>query len=122
MSDDSIFQGRGQPLTRYDKQDEAWPVAWLLPDLDEDEVDLFGKFAHLADDLTVRQAINIWDNGLRLPGALEGIIGGIISAHARLVVGTGACDDLERAADGVRQAWLGMAKQAALWGVEGGEQ
>lgn len=83
MSDDPIFQGRGQPLSFYDKKDDEWPAAWRLPELDEDEADLFGKFAHMADDLTLRQAVNIWDNGIRMPGALEGVIGGVLSAHAR---------------------------------------
>jgi len=122
MSADDIFDGRGEPLTRYAKRDEDWPAAWHLPELDEDEADLFGKFAYLTDDLVLRLAINIWDNGLRLPGALEGISGGLISAHARLIVGSGGCPDLEQAANAVREAWLGMALQAASLGVEGPEQ
>jgi hypothetical protein len=118
MAED-IFQGRGAPLTFYGKRDEDWPAAWLLPELDEDEADLFGNMAHLSDDLILRTAVNIWDNCIRAPGAFEGVVGGVLSAHARLVVGSGRCEDLARAADAVRDAWLGMAEQAAKLGVEG---
>lgn len=118
--DDDIFQGRGSPLHHYAKREGDWPAAWHLPGEPDDDADIFSKFAWLADDLLLRTAINIWDNGIRMPGAIEGVQGGIISAHARLIIGLGQMfgsndnADLEQAADGVREAWLAMAKQAQL--------
>lgn len=126
-SNDDPFNGLGAPLSFYSKGEPAWPPAWKLPDLDDDDQDVFGKFAYLADDLVLRTAVNIWDNGLRLPGAFEGITGGLLSAHARLVIGTitsaGALEqyDLEKAADAVREAWIGMARQAVRLSQDDGE-
>jgi hypothetical protein len=113
VAEDDIFQGRGAPLTHYDKREADWPPAWILPD-QGDEADLFAKFAWLADDVLLRTAVNIWDNGLRMPDAFEGIYAGMLSAHARLAVGYGLKGgiDLEKAADDFREAWLGMARQA----------
>lgn len=113
--DADLWHGSGQPLPRYDKREEDWPAAWRLPDLAEEEADLFGKFAHLTDDVTLRTAVNVWDNGLRLPGSAEGIAGGMLSAHARVgLISLGGQLhrwDLERAANAIRDGWLGMARQ-----------
>lgn len=109
----------GAPLNFYDRDEASWPAAWKLPEQDDDEADLFDKVCYLTDDLVLRTAISVWDNCIRAPGALEGVMGGMISAHARLVVGSGLCADLEKAAKAVGDMWLDMAKQAALLGVQG---
>ena len=105
----------GEPLPNYTRGEDAWPPAWKLPSGDDfaDHGDLFDKMAWAADDFLLRQAIHLWDNCLRAAPCLPGIQGGMISAHARLLVGSGRCNpDLEKAADAVREAWIGMARQA----------
>lgn len=113
---DDIFDGRGAPLTAYKVREEDWPAVWRLPDgMFEQDGDLFEKMATLTDDMVLRTAVNCWDNCIRAPGAFEGVAGGVLSAHARLVVGllaAGEFEDIERAADITREAWLGMARQA----------
>lgn len=114
-SGDPMFGGRGGPLRPYRLKDADWPPQWRLPedpaDLDENDQDLFGRMAWLADDLVLRSAVNIWDNALRIPQAFEGIAGGMLSAHARFCSPM-VITDLEGAADAVREGWLGMARQA----------
>jgi hypothetical protein len=110
---DDIFNGRGAPLSHYQAGDADWPVIWRLPDIDLDEADLFDRLIYFADDHLLRQAVNLWDNCLRGPGTFAPILMALISVHARLWAGSDAgVEDLERAGDAVRQAWLGMAKQA----------
>jgi hypothetical protein len=109
----------GAPLKFYSRDEASWPPAWRLPEQDDDDADLYDKVAHLTDDAILRTAVNVWDNCMRAPGAFEAVVGGMISAHARLVVGSGGCTDLEQAAEAFGKAWLGMAKQAALLGFEG---
>lgn len=107
----------GEPLSFYNRAEVGWPAAWVLPEQDDDEADLYDKVAHLSDDVLLRQAVHVWDNCMRAPGTFEAVFGGMISAHARFVVGSGRCADLEKASLAVAKAWLGMAKQAALLGL-----
>lgn len=111
----------GEPLTFYSRGEETWPAAWKLPEREDDDGDLFCKMAWLADDLILRQAVHVWDNAMRAPGTIPGISGGMLSAHARFVIGSGVNIDLKQAAQHVAEAWLIFAQEAARLGAEGQE-
>lgn len=103
----------GEPLRFYDRGEQAWPALWRMPETGDD-ADLFDKMAHITDDICLRQAVHVWDNCMQIPQAFPGVAEGLLSAHARLVVGFGVIDDLEAAADAVRSAWLGIARQCVI--------
>lgn len=98
------------PLNFYRDGEDSWPTVWRLADLDEDTATLSDKFAWLADDLILRTAVNILDNGLRAPGVGPGVLAGLVAAHVRFCLGVNPDVDLEEAADLFRRAWLETAE------------
>lgn len=111
----------GEPLPHYAHGEASWPAVWRLPEQDDDDADLFDKVCHLADDVLLREAVHIYDNCLRLPAAISGVAAGMLSAHARLMVGHGIKEgaDLDAMADAMRTAWRAMAEQALTVHREG---
>jgi hypothetical protein len=106
--------GRGAPLTAYDVGEADWPPAWRdLPEA-SDEADLFEQMATLTDDMVLRTAVNCLDNCMRMPGSAEGVAAGMISAHARFLVGLNPHADLEQSGREFGVAWTAMAKEARV--------
>lgn len=114
----------GNPLPYYKRGEQDWLDLWKLPEGDED-AELSTRVARLTDDIVLREAVHIWDNCLRGPGTVEGILGGMISAQARLMISLmGPLDEAEIgvAADDIRDTWITMARKWAVVKAEGWER